>query len=954
MCIFAKIFQLSDKMQIDEQTGMYTLNDSDIQYEDLGVFLSFIKYPYDIDGKELYNETFKPFFEKHKERILKYNPDSKNDGDPDPNANIYIPAGYRMFGSSGLAILSLVDDYSFYSRFFSINHIRTVHSEEKSGPDSPQYEKIKSVVISGVVEKDKEVSLEDWAKDTFLRKEKRFSYIGIIRLKIDYRLLVGKAIQTISAIKNEIHKLSSQCYEGKDFRYLVMDCYDNDEMTVVAFADDLLHLYDFLGDIRSLKVPAADNSQPEKHFFGMTYLGFGYDLQCDKYTTLYKDRYRLNCAVETKPGHRDSFYDFLRSKCSEHCLSVEPEAKSCHSYKDCEFGGIDQLGIDIGKTDLNISGGCSIYFSLPLMNIGKLEKLCKNCPFIRRDVQDIKVSLKDCLADRRWSSVSNNHTDSSKNPFTIDDKVVDQLRTDMKNIGISKMVRDRLLALIEFYNYSCQNILQSVYLKELKPALESLAKIIPQLKDEYAEKQDEPNVSIIQRVEKIFNEEISNLEAACYDRLHVHKYNSAPLEYRGGIQQYLTSFDFAYKQIHKMMSQSEEDGDVYVTITGAERASSTRKLFRLNIHDIVYPELYVASVWKEVANFALKTQKEYPEEDLRRENAKGCVNVLNRWFKIISDKKSFSIIVDMFRMSESCIDGDNVCQWIIRNFKQEKRLLEYYMSDYIVFHFAFGGNFQLMWHFYFKILFQTTQSYGSLNHPYKKNFINMLLRLFMVAEVAKRELKFKKEHIIDDFLDEREQNPFDSIASSLWVECYAKVRTATKEIYKILQCYGFQDAIGEMLKLVEHGIYKKEHIGNPRGDVDYFRCIVSQRGLSVNGDCQKLINGILIKNEGDENGEFSFLIHLCNTYLNSVCLLDFEDSDKLAIKCVPRDSDGKINNIMEVDKPQSHSIYENMIRIPVDTTGGFFVPSAATRRKYFSLRTAFYRSLWNYRYMYEK
>lgn len=89
-------------------------------------------------------------------------------------------------------------------------------------------------------------------------------------------------------------------------------------------------------------------------------------------------------------------------------------------------------------------------------------------------------------------------------------------------------------------------------------------------------------------------------------------------------------------------------------------------------------------------------------------------------------------------------------------------------------------------------------------------------------------------------------------------------------------------------------------------------------------------------------------------FLKSAMLLDCpEEACCCAIKCIPRDRKGRINKIMEVKKTSSKILHQNIINIPIDATGGFFVPSSNIRMKYFQLRTTFYRSLWNYCFMYK-
>ena len=156
-----------------------------------------------------------------------------------------------MFSSSGLAILSLVDDYSFYNRFFNKNHIQSLLRPEIDTEISDAKKDIdldfKSVVVSGITEREEsERTLLQAAKDTFLLPDNnRYRYIGIIRLKIDYRLLVGKknAMSTVSNIKRQIKSLyDNRTNKSSRCDYIAIDCYDNDELTVIAFADELLIL----------------------------------------------------------------------------------------------------------------------------------------------------------------------------------------------------------------------------------------------------------------------------------------------------------------------------------------------------------------------------------------------------------------------------------------------------------------------------------------------------------------------------------------------------------------------------------------------------------------------------------------------------------------------------------------------------------------------------------------
>lgn len=902
-----------------------------MQFEDIGVFLSFVSYPFYKDGKDLYNDVFLPFFDKHKKHIATYDPDAVPGEDPYPN--IYTPAGYRMFSSSGLAILSLVDDYSFYNRFFNKNHIHSLLQPEDTKENNDGRNRIdldfKSVVISGITEREEsERTLLESAKSTFLLPDNnRYRYIGIIRLKIDYRLLVGKehAMATVSSIKKQIKFL----YDNRANRtsrcdYIAIDCYDNDELTVIAFADELLTLFNLLGNIRSIK--NTDINQPyfdkgkrknyEKHVFGLTYLCFGYDLKLGLGDDIGTNN-MIHCTVETKPGHRDIFYSYLLDN---------QKTKS----------------LEISNPIVNISGGCTICFTMPLHNIAKLENVCKDTKSVfRRDVRKVKVSLIDNFesSERDKCTIAESehvHTNDDKQ-VEINRGVLSSVKELMKQAGVSKMVRERLMALFEFYNLSCQNILQSFYLEELKPAMSDYYNMI-------ADMQSNPKENL-SSIEKMLNEEITNMENACYDRLHIQKNNQPPLEYSGGIQQYLTSFDFAYKQIYRIFSPKDNDA-FYITITGAERAASERQLFKLNIHDIIFPELFITTVWKEIANFAIKIKKRSIEKDSTKPH-KELIDTLNTWNDFVTNKDAFRIIRDRIHQSEKLLHDDDVSRRIKQIVSPE--LLEYFIKDSVVFHFAFCGNYSMFWHFYFKILLQTTNCYNQLNHINKENLIHMLLRVFMIAKLASRGETDKE---LSSFLRNQANAPFDSILSAQWIECYNKTLMATDEIYDVLNVYGFTQMIDYTLESYEENIYKKENPGqlyNPKEISN--NDVLTEREKVMKKMMKYLKKGWIVREDPNhDHFEYSFLICLFGAFLRSVYELDYSINVNCPIKSIPRDITGKINEVMEIKPGTKNEMYDKLLRIPVDTTGGFFIPSFTARKQYFLLRTTLYRSMWNYRF----
>ena len=880
------------------------MSSNTLHFEKEGVFLGLLSYPYYCDGKNLYKKL-ELFFKKHKDNIWKYDPSNTKDD------VLYKPAGYRMFGSQGLAIISLVDDYTFYNRHFNKNHIQTVIKDEDLI--------FNTTVISGITETDNEKgsSLIEKAKNTFLKKSERFHFIGIIRLKINHELLLKEkgnegGIQVLRKIKSYVKDvLKKECSIDE---YISIDCFDNDEMTIIAFSNNLLDLYNFLGEIRSItnkqigikcteidKVTKVE-TEVEKHIFGTALLCFGYDVGYD----LSKDNtivgFKMNCLIETKAGHRDDLYSYLDTNKKDFFIT------------------------DVFKT---ITGGCSIIATFPLNQIIEVEKMCKSNTVFLKNVRRMKVVLLDVDKDRLLSEVRAEHASSkdyTKHKIKIPQDIINKTKDLMKEVGLSKLVRERLMALFELYNNSCQNLLQLFYLEELRSTMLRFYSMIEEMRDRKEQ---------ITKIEDTLNVEISNMENAIYDRLHRQKHNQPPLEYSGGIQQYLTSFDYAYKYISRVFSPKEQTG--YVTITGADRASSARSLFNLNINDIIFPELFITTAWKEVANFAIKLFENYNKKEIDDNYVKKYFQGLEIWNQFSQNEESFNILKNRIIHSDVVLSNDKTSEILVR--LMDRELLMYFIKDYIVFHFAFQENYQMMWYYYFKTMLQTTICYCQLNVIDRKHFVHMLMRLFMVGLLSDN----KSDRV---FIEEQIYTPFDHLISDLWMKDYNKTWEIAKDVFDNLEQYGFKQMNKGFILVNEQNIEEFRSID--KDDIEMEDIEIEMKGrMEERKTC--ITTMIEAFKEGHlvidvEKGSRDYIICLFYAYLET--LYEMDNNDK-SIKSIPRNSKG---DVIEFTDSKKEDFFSNSISVLVDPTGGFFVPSSEIRKKYFQIRTVLYRSLWNYRF----
>lgn len=886
-------------------------------FEKQGLFLGLLSYPYNYDGKELYKKL-KTFFDNHKNNLWKYETNSR------ANNISYKPAGYRMFGSQGLAILSIVDDYTFYNRHFNKNHIQ-------SCIDCDDDLVFNTTVISGITETDdeNESCLIEKAKNTFLRDNNRYHFIGIIRVKINPELLLGegRGVDTLRKIRRCINNIENKCKDKNKANadHISIDCYDNDEITVIAFSDNMLYLYNFLGEIRSItnnaiSVECEEMDETtkqrrlvEKHVFGSALLCFGYDVTYDPSNDSSIENIKMRCLIETKAGHRDALFAYLSDF----------------------LGKEDKDTIRIEDISKNITGGCNVVATLPLNKIIKLEEICqsnnnKKDNVFLRDVRRMKVVLMDINNDTRFiSQVGEDHA-SSKNytEFKIKKKTISDTKDLMKEIGISKLVRERLMALYELYNNSCQNLLQQFYLQELQKTMTYFYDMIKGMKGRNEKISD---------MEDALNKEIGNMENAIYDRLHIQKHNQPPLEYSGGIQQYLTSFDYAYKYICNVFSPNEVG---YVTITGAERASSARCLFNLNINDIVFPELFITTAWKEVANFAIKFL-EKPKNNATDKYGRSFFENIRIWHDFSQNKESFNVLKYNIIHSDKILPNDKTCEIVMELMKEE--LLMYFFKDYLVFHFAFLRNYKMMWHYYFKIMLQTSICYIQLNEINRKHLVHLLLRLFMVGLLS-------DEASDREFISKQASKPFDYILGDMWLKDYNKTLEIAKVIYSNLEHYGFKNMNDSFILIHENNNAEIPFIKDTfdylkDSKEDIINRLVERKSV-IKTMVDDFNRGVLITNSNKETKDY--IICMFYAYLDALYELDKHDRP---IKSIHRDIEGKVPEFVNDYKDNYNS---NGMNVLIDPTGGFFIPSFDVREKYFQLRTVLYRSLWNYRYTNEK
>ena len=289
-------------------------------------------------------------------------------------------------------------------------------------------------------------------------------------------------------------------------------------------------------------------------------------------------------------------------------------------------------------------------------------------------------------------------------------------------------------------------------------------------------------------------------------------------------------------------------------------------------------------------------------------------------------------------------------------------LLLYFIKDYVVFHFAFQRDFEKMWYFSFKVLLQTTNAYQRLGIIKRVHVIYMLLRLFMVGL---RLDKVNENSKCENFINARMYQPFDSILHDYWLECYSKTLTIAKCLFQILDDYGFKEMSEYQVSMCEYhaeslsmngskaSVFKQCFKDSKKLELDLFvkinnKCIERRKGLIEKFE-NFFAKNMLIDSENYNSSDY--IICLLSSFISEIYRTDVKgcNSKNYPIKSVKRNDEGEIVDKWGSKSKEYEEICDNMISIPCDTTGGFFLPQAAVRQWYFALRTVFYKSLWNFR-----
>ena len=918
-----------------------------MRYEQEGLFIGLVSYPFYIDGKQLYTHVVEPFFRlQHRQFHLEKMTDPAISPLDDC---IYKPQAYRMFGTHGLAIFSLIDDFSFCSRIFNSSHIRPDQEEgasqnaDNDGFPDEDRKKYKAIVLTGTSETlsaDDAAYLVPRAKDTFLAKTDIYPFVEIMRLKINSNLLFKKGVDLTRAIKR---KASS--YKIGDIQSIIVDSYDNDELIIVIFSSSMGKLDSYTQRIRRMTCSCLRDTfkewkgKTDCHLFSAFHMSYGHhvDYSFKNESSLFRkpdapsSKFEINCLIETKPGHRKKLIDYLRGK---------------DSFKRLVF-------------HRTVTGGSIIRTCIPLSAIDDLHQMSHSEEAFKQHVRRIKLTLSDSSALRPHPSrESACPPPSAAMNNMLGEREIDDVRKKMLRLGVSKIVRERLLALLDLFNDCGRNKLQSYYFQQMEKPVRELSLML----DSFLQ---EGGARSLFEIENMLNEEITSLENAIYNRMLNNMTPNTILEYGGGIQQMLQGFNFAYQRMVELINPSSADKQ-YAFISGVAKESSDRSHTELNINHIIYPQLFATTGWKEASNFALSIMDSFgPSSDYTSssEAEDSLVNEVLWSFSVFNDllfnDHEFEVIRSHLFTNLYHAYHDRVFQQLIS--LVQPSLIRYALCDYIVYHFAFQRNFELMWYNYFKVMLQTSSVYQRPGQIRTRPFLFILLRLMLVGL---REQNEQRKERIDHFIQDSCAHPFDYLLSNVWLTCFSKTKTVAEYLLSALSSYDFPAVSERVVFLCELNLLSPDDGTSTKREklriADYLSPIketemTADEFISAFIDRRKeKIDTLKAAFENlDIRPELypaqvtspDNIVCLLHAFLLVIHDLDFDGKDHPYVHSLIRAEDTR-----EIDLGKTKRYASVSSHILADPTGGFVIPDHAHRKKYFAYLTCLYQTLWDMSY----
>lgn len=916
---------------------------NDFIIDEYGLFIGVTSVPEKELPQAFFNNLTKGLFTKYKKTRTSFATSASGNELDDV---LYSPKGFKVIGEQDLIILSLIDDIAFPHRVFHPYHgylenekntefeyqVMTCSNSYKQEEKKQEEEKREEHPFPL-----KHIFTEKEENCTTHKKIDSYPYIVVSKVKVSNYFLLGNGIHFLHLIKEKLYRICDKENNDsvpKQIRTIVLDSFGSEELVIINFSDNLTTLCNFTDEIRKLQITDLDLNQEEikklelrgphanlveirdlykhvienslqkendvSHVFSsfISTIGYKIDLQTGDYTFRHVagESININFIWDVKPGHRETL-------CKEINKILSKEAK----YKPCStnFPGVNNSMVEYTMVYEPAPEISNDAYTTEIKSFFHIIDQLKELSNQKYHTRSVKLKLHTKKGEKCKSceecEVTEAHQagESTKSglykALKIKDTTIKNLRNKLIQAKIAKTYKERIMKMYNNYN-NC--VTDPIFFASFMELYGFMNEGLPEIIDQYL-KEDTKMTSedFYQLIDKL----ISNFEQAYYNRFHqstrmkdMYEFN---LEWNGGIQQVISSFDCIFKEIPSACKDPSFNRR-FVNISGYSRVNVSTSTFHINMLYITYPELFAITLYKEFFNFSSR-------------------NFLQD-FGFINNEFSFFLQRNIEKNKD--FNRYNYTHQLLLN-KIDENYITTLTADILSFSYGYNQHIEEFATNYWKILYQTSNYYDKNGKLSEEIFIVFLSRILLIGY-----LKNENEQFYQLF------TPQDTALSDLWIKYFNDVLSFVTILKRLLDWKDFFSILNDCtMNIIESTVNNID----PNHIIESYRTIFDNKVAEYLELFQN--NKIILKPKETEMTNSLFIVTVSFAFLKYINELSKEGSCHKSY-ILPRDViSGKPARIAP----------KNFSNILADPQGGFFCINPAIHKKSLQARIIYYKAIYN-------
>jgi hypothetical protein len=220
-----------------------------LHYADTSLFIGLTTMPVDGRSREFYETHIKTNFDEFKENVIRYDT-LKEENNIREFSRLYNPNAYHILGEFDLAVISLIDDFSFATRTFRPVGEKTFKYQVNTGLIP---------VMTDVKGKANFDPVQFYENDLFPHG-KKLPLIGITSIKLNNTLMVGNGKTFTRSVcfylkyylKEYLERMIAK-YAGQElhYKFLIIESLGWNEITLVSFSNAFEAIQEAVGELRN-------------------------------------------------------------------------------------------------------------------------------------------------------------------------------------------------------------------------------------------------------------------------------------------------------------------------------------------------------------------------------------------------------------------------------------------------------------------------------------------------------------------------------------------------------------------------------------------------------------------------------------------------------------------------------------------------------------------------------